>query len=76
MSFMGVGRLPNFPVENLLLLVWLGLVRAAGRFEATYDELNGTHNGLKMQMHFEGDKRLVGVSISMFFCPGTRPIRA
>lgn len=65
--FHGDGAVTKISHGGMISLVRLELVRAAGGFEVAYDELNGTNNGLMMLMHFEGGKRLVQVSLSMFF---------
>lgn len=54
------GVAPNFSSGRMLLLVQVGLVRATCKFEATYDELNNTCNGLIMWKHFGR------VGVSMF----------
>ena len=40
--------------------------RVAGRFEAVFDEMDGTHNGMMMWKHFGGQK--IGCSVALYLC--------
>lgn len=64
-----MGLVSSFSSEGTLILVQLGFVKFAHRYECAFDESNSKHNVMMMWKHFEMTKDWSGCHCSCFVSP-------